>query len=173
MTEASIVVTARGPAVLTDVYNFTEPKTKLWVAGYQEKASHCADSKNMGNISNPNSSGLGGIDQKTMLIPSFLVVKASLCFHSHGFATSTATNAPVKENMPTRAAIRTTIENETSAPRSFYVTGTITPSRRRNGLGYISTAHTQERFSALGGTDQRTMLIPSFLVVQVGANIPA
>ncbi|XP_075739451.1 uncharacterized protein LOC142784947 isoform X1 [Rhipicephalus microplus] len=109
-----------------------------------------------------------------MLISSFLVVQVLLCFYCHGFFTSMATNAPVKRNNPTRTAIRTTseqqawptIENDTCPERSFYVTGTITPSCQGNGLGYISTARTQEPFSGLGGTDQRTMLIPSFLVVQ-------
>ncbi|XP_075739452.1 uncharacterized protein LOC142784947 isoform X2 [Rhipicephalus microplus] len=110
-----------------------------------------------------------------MLISSFLVVQVLLCFYCHGFFTSMATNAPVKRNNPTRTAIRTTseqqawptIENDTCPERSFYVTGTITPSCQGNGLGYISTARTQEPFSGLGGTDQRTMLIPSFLVVQM------
>ncbi|KAL3188892.1 hypothetical protein MRX96_003047 [Rhipicephalus microplus] len=173
-TTTAIRTTCEQQALPT-IENDTCPQRSLYVTG---TITPSRQGNRLGNISTAHTqepfSGLGGTDQKTNFIPCFLVLQPSLCFHCHGFTAGTATDALMKGNMLTRAAIRTTceqqalptIENDTCPQRSLYVTGTITPSRQGNRLGYISTAHTQEPFSGLGGTDQKSMFIPSFLVLQ-------
>ncbi|KAH6919811.1 hypothetical protein HPB50_029201 [Hyalomma asiaticum] len=86
-----------------------------------------------------------------MLITSFLVVQVSqgltvmaslrvrYQFNREGNHADESSDKDDKQR-----ATMAAIENDTCPQRSFYVTGTITPSLQANGLGYINTARLQE-----------------------------